>query len=86
MQFLAIVKTFVSLFPLIVQAITIAEQAFPQKGQGASKLELVKITLLGAAEVSYDLDAGRFNEIWPSIQKIIAAYVGAANATGTFQK
>ena len=85
MQFLTIVKTIITLIPLLIQAITAIEQAFPQSGQGASKLEAVKATLQGAADVSADM-AGQFETIWPVIQKVIGSVVSLANAAGAFKK
>lgn len=86
MQFLIIVRTILSLFPLIVQAITTVEAAFPVSGQGANKLDLIKQVLLGAAEASDDIGNGDFDKLWPAIQKTIGAVVGLFNVTGTFKK
>ena len=84
MQYLTLIKTLISLLPLLVQAITAIEAAFPQSGQGSVKLELVKQTLLGAAEVSEDMDAGKFDALWPALKKTVGALVALANSSGVF--
>lgn len=86
MQFLTVIKTILSILPLIVQAITTIEQAFPQSGQGSNKLELIKQTLLGASEVSEDVGIRQFETMWPALQKTISAVVSLANASGLFKK
>lgn len=75
MNYLTIIKTVIGLFPMIVQAITAIEAAFPQSGKGADKLELLKQVLLGSAEVSTDLDKGQFDAVWPAIAKTVSAVV-----------
>lgn len=86
MQFLLIAKTVLSIFPMLVTAITTVEAAFPISGQGAAKLEMIKQILLGSAEVSADLQNGQFEQIWPAIQRTVSGLVGLFNATGVFQK
>lgn len=86
MQFLTIVKTILSLFPLIVQAITTVEAQVSISGQGAAKLDLIKQVLSGSAEISDDMSNGKFDQVWPAVQKTIGAVVGLFNATGVFKK
>jgi len=80
MNFLTIIKTVVSLFPLIIQAINAIEAAFPQSGKGAQKLDLLKQVLAGSAEVSEDLDKGQFDQVWPAIAKTVGAVVSLGKA------
>lgn len=86
MQFLLIVKTILSLFPLIIQAISTVEAAFPVSGQGSNKLELIKQVLANSAQVSDDISSGQFDQLWPVIQKTIGTVVELFNATGLFKK
>lgn len=85
MQFITIAKTVISLIPLIIQAITAIEAAFPQGGTGAAKLEVVKSALKTASDVSSDL-VGNFDAYWPVIEKVISSVVSLANSSGVFKK
>lgn len=86
MNFLATLKIIGAALPIIIQLVTQVEAAFPVKGQGAAKLELVKQMLQGASELSDDLSAGRFDLAWPALQQTINGIVGLANASGIFKK
>jgi hypothetical protein len=78
MNWLTTLKTLLSLFPMIIDAVNILESAFPQAGQGAAKLEVVKTTLKSAFDVATD-GVGVFDKIWPSIQSIITSVVNLKN-------
>jgi len=66
------------LFPAIVGAVKALEEFIPVSGAGKEKLAIIR-TLL---EETY----GDVKEIWPTIERLIAALVSAANALGIFKK
>jgi len=85
MQFLTVVKTILSLLPLIIQAVQALEAAFPDGGQGKAKLDALKNTLQSAYAVASDV-TGSFESIWPAISGTASAIVALANQTGLFRK
>jgi len=62
--------------PAIIGIITSLEAAIPMSGQGKAKLELVKSFISIACDTA--------TEIWPAIEKIVAAFVAVANSIGAF--
>lgn len=80
MNFLTIVKTVISILPLIIQVIDALEAAFPQSGKGAAKLDIVKTVLAGSVEVAEDIDDGQFDKVWGVVSKVIAAVVALKKA------
>ena len=70
MQFLTIIKTIISILPLIIQAIDALEAAFPVSGKGAAKLDVVKTVLQGSVEVAEDVDNGQFDKLWAVVSKV----------------
>lgn len=80
MQFLTIIKTIISILPLVIQAIDAIEAAFPVSGKGAAKLDVVKAVLQGSVEVADDVDNGQFDKIWVVISKVISAVVAMRKA------
>ena len=68
----------VALIPALIQLIKEIEAVFPQSGQGAAKLtairQIIEATYSGLAE------------IWPVLEKVVAALVGLFNSTGVFGK
>lgn len=85
MQFLTIVKTILSLLPLIIQAVQAIETAFPDGGQGKAKLDAIKNVLQSAYSVAGDV-VGSFEAIWPAISGAVSAVVTLSNQTGLFRK
>jgi hypothetical protein len=75
MQFLLIVKTILSLLPLVIQTIDILEAAFPVTGKGAEKLGLLKGVLQDSVTVASDMDHGQFAQAWPIIEKTVSTIV-----------
>jgi len=74
-------KTFllvVQLIPAIIALVKQIEEVIPQSGQGAAKVTAIRQIL----EASYD----GFQEIWPSLEKVIASIVNLFNITGVFKK
>lgn len=75
MQFLTVIKTIISILPLVIQAIDAIEAAFPVSGKGAAKLDVVKAVLAGSIEVADDVDNGQFDKIWTVVNKVVSAVV-----------
>lgn len=69
---LTIIRAVTALIPAILEAIEAAELAVPNKGQGRTRLELVKSWLTTA----YD-NAKAFDLVWPAIERTIAIVVAA---------
>ena len=70
-------KLILNVLPLLIALIKSVETVFPEKGQGAVKLALVK-------EILVSVDAS-VSAIWPTLETIIAGIVKALNATGIFK-
>ena len=66
------------LIPAIIEVISAIEAAIPEKGKGAEKLEAVR----GILEASVE----GFNQLWPSLEKVIKVLVDTFNAVGVFKK
>lgn len=71
------IKTTVEWLPTIVTLVQAVENAWPEKGQGAVKLMLVK-------EILVAVNSG-IESMWPAIETMIAAIVKAMNLTGKFK-
>lgn len=84
-QIIAYLKLFLAIVPLIVQAIQVVEAAIPAPGAGAQKLEMIKQMLQTSVNIAPQIGA-TFEQLWPTIQSIIANTVAAFNATGMFKK
>lgn len=70
-------KMIVQLLPILIQLVKTAEQALPETGQGAAKLEMIKQILIA-------FDEG-IPAIWPLVSQAIAAIVSAMNIAGVFK-
>lgn len=68
----------VQLIPALITLIKEIEKVIPAAGQGAAKLAAVRQIV----EAAYS----GFAEIWPVLEKVVAALVGLFNATGAFGK
>lgn len=84
MQLLSVLKTLISLFPLIIQAVQAIESAFPQGSQGAAKLDAVKGVIQSAYGAVQNVEQP-FESMWPAIQGVVSTVVTLANATGLFK-
>ena len=60
----------VQLLPVVIQAIKTIEQAVPESGKGAMKLELVRVMLEKAYGTSND-----FMVLWPTVSSAITVLV-----------
>lgn len=85
MQYIALIKTIISLLPLVIQAVQTIESALPEGGNGAAKLALLKGIIESAykhaTDVSLDFDA-----IWPAISSVVGKVVDLFNTAGVFRK
>lgn len=84
-NFLAIIQIVVQLLPLITQVVQSIEQAMPQGGQGAQKLEMVRATLQAAYTAAGDVTIA-FEKVWPAIATTVSGLVAMYNAAGTFKQ
>lgn len=85
MQFLQILKLTISLLPLLVDAIKTIEAAMPGSGNGAAKLEALRVLLQSSYTGATDA-FGTFEQVWPKIQDVAGGLVAAFNKTGVFSK
>lgn len=66
------------LIPVIIEIMKAIEAAIPGEGQGEKKLAAVR----GILELSVD----GFNQLWPSLEKVIKLLVDVFNSTAVFKK
>lgn len=66
------------LIPVIIEIMKAIEAAIPGEGQGEKKLAAVR----GILEMTVD----GFNQLWPSLEKIIKLLVDVFNSTAVFKK
>lgn len=84
-----VLRVVVSLFPLIVQLVREIEAAFPQGGQGATKLRMVREALESAFSATVEVvdDAkDAFSAAWPALERVIGRIVALYNDLGEFKK
>jgi hypothetical protein len=70
--------TIMRLLPAIIAAVRAIEEAIPQAGKGAEKLQAVR-EIMEAVD-----DSAR--SLWPHVAAAIAVLVGLFNKTGVFQR
>lgn len=85
MKFLQVVKTIASLLPALIEAIKAVEEAIPGEGKGEQKLIAVRQILESVDEFADDLGM-TFQELWPTIEKVIKTLVDLFNKTGAFEE
>lgn len=66
------------LIPVLIDVIKAIEEAIPGQGKGEAKLTAVR----GILEVTVE----GFNQLWPSLEKVIQVLVATFNAVGVFKK
>lgn len=71
------IRLIISLLPNLILLIKTVESAFPEKGQGATKLALVR-------ELLTSIDSS-IPAIWPLVESAIATIVKALNVSGYFK-
>lgn len=85
MQYVNTIRLILSLLPLVLEVIRAVEAAFPQGGNGAAKLALVREAIEGGYNLANDTVVA-FDTVWPAINRIVDASVAAYNASGVFRK
>lgn len=85
MQYVNTIRLILSLLPLVLEVIRAVEAAFPQGGNGAVKLALVREAIEGGYNLANDTVVA-FDTVWPAINRIVDASVVAYNASGAFRK
>ncbi len=71
------IKLIASLMPALIQLIKAIELALPEKGQGATKLAMVKEILIFTDNIT--------EAAWPAIEAVINALVKGFNISGVFK-
>lgn len=82
---IAIAKAIAALWPLVIQFVEQAEVLMPASGNGAAKLQMVKEWLKAAYAGFVGLES-TFDDIWPTLEGMIAALVATLNSLGLFKK
>ena len=85
MKFFQILGFVVQILPMMLQMIKSVEEAVPGGGNGKDKMSMVRQALEVVVQESGDLKMS-FEEIWPTLEKIIGIAVRTFNATGIFSK
>ncbi len=75
---------FLKLGPILAETIQKSEELFPESGQGKVKLDLIKLSVINFFTVAGDA-FGKFEELWPTIEKWIADIVKMFNTLGIFK-
>jgi hypothetical protein len=84
-QIINLIKLVLSLIPAIVSAIQGIEAAFPQSGQGVTKLDIIKTTLQNTYTV-VDNTMPAFEDLWTKLSAVVSGIVSVFNAAGIFKK
>lgn len=85
MKYLEAIKLVLGIVPTLISAITAIEDALPEGGKGALKLQAVKDLLQAGWETATDA-VGKFDDAWPALQRAIGVLVALFNAAGKFRK
>jgi hypothetical protein len=85
MKFLAAARLIISLMPMLIAAIKSAEEIFPESGNGATKLALVRGMIESAYATAGDTES-TFDEAWPAIKRAVDSIVAIFNNSKMFQK
>lgn len=84
-KLIAVAKAVAVLWPLAIQFVEQVELLLPESGNGAAKLQMVK-TWLKAAYESIEGLSTTFDDVWPTIERLIEALVASLNSLGLFKK
>ena len=84
-QIINLIKLVLSLIPAIVSAIQGIEAAFPQSGNGPTKLDIIKTTLQNTYTVA-DNTMPAFEDLWTKLSGVVSGIVAIFNAAGIFKK
>lgn len=80
-----LIRQVAGLIPVIIELVKLAEQLFPEEGTGVTKFAWVRETLREIHATTVDV-TGDFEELWPTLQKVVEGTVAAFKATGLFSK
>lgn len=83
MNFIEVLSIITKLLPVLIEVIKAVEAAIPGQGEGEKKLAAVRAIL---ETVSDFVGGDTLNQIWPALEKVIAALVALFNKTGQFEK
>lgn len=81
MNFLQILKIALGLLPIIHDTVDAVEKLFPQGGNGAKKLEMVKSIIENTLAVS-DSAGATMQVVWPVVSGMIAQIVSFKKLIG----
>lgn len=84
-KFLNLFVLLSQLFPAVLTFIRELENAFPQSGQGAAKLQIIREMLEKAFAAVGDVGI-KWVEIWPMLNALIERVIALANTLGVFKK
>jgi hypothetical protein len=84
-KFLLILRLLADVTPVLINAIKAVEEALPGSGMGAQKLAIVR-SMLESAYQNYTDTKIAFDDVWPSIQKLIQSIIATYNTVGVFKK
>lgn len=82
---LAILKTVLTLLPLLIDAVKAIEAALPQSGLGTQKLSIIRSTLEATFRTANEVSV-TFEQVWPALEATVGAVVNAFNRVGVFNK
>ena len=85
LKVIAIAKALMALLPIMIELVKVVEAQFPQAGQGAAKLAMVRQMLEAAVTAGSDIGVS-FDDIWPKLQGVVGSIVAVFNTTGAFKK
>jgi hypothetical protein len=80
-KLLAAYKAATTLTPIVRQAMQLAQALLPEAGQGSARLAIVQAHVKAAIE-DLKVVEGKFEEVWPVINRGIPLAVEALKATG----
>jgi hypothetical protein len=84
-EFFSVISLINQMMPLILEAVKTVEAMFPQAGQGAIKLELVKRFIQETAHAT-DAAVAQLPAFVSALTPVISGIVALANSTGLFKK
>jgi hypothetical protein len=84
-KLIAIWNLLTMLMPQVLAMIQVIENQFPQQGQGAKKLEMIRAALENSFH-TIEQTAVTFEQLWPVLGPIINGAVSIFNSAGVFQK
>jgi hypothetical protein len=84
-KLIATAKTIAAIVPIVITFVEQVEASLPPGTPGATKLEIVKQWLESMWSTFQGVEVV-FEDVWPTLEKLIAALVAAWNNIGIFHK